>query len=180
MAGASPRRYAQAAFALAGENEGVDLWQTDLEQAANVLSDPDVVALLSAPQVPDRVKLDGVNTLLQDVVPLVRNLVSLMVVRGDILRFDRVVAVFREFADRQRGTARAEVITAIPLDAARKRRLAQDLARLVETNDVVLTEKVDPDILGGVIARVGDRLIDGSTRARLLKLRDELAAGRAS
>lgn len=177
MAGASPRRYAQAAFALALENEGVDRWEADLQRVQQVMQDPDVMALLSAPQVPERVKLDGVTTLLPDVAPLVRNMVSLMVLRGDIMKFGRAVQAFSGMADDSRGTARAEIITAVPLDDARKKRVADGLAALVNRKEVVLTEKEDPSIVGGVIARVGDRLIDGSTRTRLRALRDELATG---
>ena len=178
MAGASPRRYAQAAFALALENEGVDRWEAELKRVQELLADTDVMALLSVPQVPESVKLDGVITLLPDVAPLIRNMVSMMVLRGDIIKIGRVVQVFSAMADDSRGTARAEVVTAVPLDDARKRRVAEGLAALVGTTQVILTERVDPEIVGGVIARVGDRLIDGSTRTRLRSLRDELAAGR--
>lgn len=178
MAGASPRRYAQAAFALALENEGVDRWEADLQRAQEVLSDPDVMALFSAPQVPEQVKLDGVTTLLPEVAPLVRNMVSLMVLRGDIMKFSRAAQAFTGMADDSRGTARAEVITAVPLDSDQKKRIAEGLASLVDRKKVVLTERHDPEILGGVIARVGDRLIDGSTRTRLQALRNELATGR--
>ncbi len=177
MAGASPRRYAQAAFELALENEGVDRWEADLERVQQVLRDMDVIALLSAPQVPEKVKLDGITTLLPDVAPLIRNMVSMMVLRGDILKFGRALQAFSEIADDSRGTARAEVVTAVPLDDARKQRVADRLASIVERKEVVLSERQDPSIVGGMIARVGDRLIDGSTRTRLRSLRDELATG---
>lgn len=178
MAGASPRRYAHAAFALALENEGVDRWETDLQRVLAVLADADVMALLSAPQVPERVKLDGVTTLLPDVAPLIRNMVSMMVMRGDISKIGRTVQAFNGMADDSRDTARAQVVTAVPLDDDRRRRLEEGLAALVNRKQVVLTERLDPEIVGGVIARVGDRLFDGSTRTRLRALRDELAAGR--
>jgi F-type H+-transporting ATPase subunit delta len=178
MAGTSPIRYAQAAFSLALENEGVDRWEADLQQVTEVLADADVTALLSAPQVPDRVKLDGVTTLLPSVAPLLRNMVAMMVLRGDINKMPACVAAFNDMADDSRGTARAEVVTAVPLDDARKSRVSEGLAALVNRKQVVLTERVDPEIVGGLIARVGDRLIDGSTRTRLRALRDELAASR--
>ena len=178
MAGASPRRYAQAAFSLALENEGVDRWEADLQRVLEVMASADVMALLSAPQVPERVKLNGITTMLPDVAPLIRNLVSMMVLRGDIAKMGRVAEAFSAMADDSRGTARAEVVTAVPLDDARKKRLADGLATLVGRKQVILTETVDPAIVGGVIARVGDRLIDGSTRTRLRSLREELAAAR--
>lgn len=179
MPGASPRRYAQAAFSLALENEGIDRWEADLQRTRETLSNTDVLALLSAPQVPEKVKLDGIATLLPDVAPLIRNMVSMVVLRGDIMKFGRVVDVFTEMVDERRGTARAEVVTAVPLDANRKKRVAEGLAAIVDRKEVVLTEKQDPSIIGGVIARVGDKLIDGSARTRLHRLRNELATGRS-
>ena len=176
MAGSSPRRYAQAAFALAQENEGIQRWQEDLQRSAEVLSDPDVMALLTAPQVPEKVKLDGITTLLPDVAPLIRNMVSTMALRGDVLKFGRTVDAFTAMADDSQGTARAEVVTAVPLDDDRKKRLSDGLATLVDRKSVVLTEKQDPTIVGGIIARVGDKLIDGSTRTRIRALKDELAS----
>lgn len=164
---------------MALENEGVDRWETDLEQVRTTLANADVVALLSAPQVPEKVKLDGVTTLLPDVAPLIRNLVSVIVLRGDVLKIDRIVDIFNEMADDSRGTARAEVVSAVPLDDARKQRVAEGLAALVGRKQVALTERQDASIIGGVIARVGDKLIDGSARTRLHNLKNELAAGRA-
>lgn len=177
MTGATPRRYAQAAFSLSLEHEGVDRWEADLQRVQAVLRDADVIALLSAPQVPEQVKLEGIITLLPDVAPLIRNLVSIVVLRGDIMKFGRAVQAFSEMADDSRGTARAEVVTAVPLDDARKQRVAEGLAALVDRKEVILTERLDPEIVGGLVARVGDSLIDGSTRTRLRALRDELAAG---
>jgi F-type H+-transporting ATPase subunit delta len=106
-------------------------------------------------------------------------MVSIAVLRGDTGKFPQIATAFRDMADARRGTARAEVITAVPLDEARRKRVAQGLASLVGRKQVVLTEKQDPAIIGGMIARVGDRLIDGSTRTRLQRLKSELIAGRA-
>jgi F-type H+-transporting ATPase subunit delta len=72
--------------------------------------------------------------------------------------------VFGEMADEHRGIARAEVVTAVPLEKAQRDQLAAGLAKLVGRNEVDITESVDPNIIGGVVAKVGDSLIDGSTR----------------
>lgn len=164
---------------MALENEGTDRWEADLQRVRTTLANADVIALLSAPQVPEKVKLDGVTTLLPDVAPLIRNMVSVVVLRGDVLKFDRIVDIFNEMADDSRGTARAEVVSAVPLDDARKKRVAEGLAALVNKKQVALTERQDPSIIGGVIARVGDKLIDGSARTRLHNLKNELSAGQA-
>ncbi|MEX0763099.1 MAG: ATP synthase F1 subunit delta [Dehalococcoidia bacterium] len=174
MAGATGRRYAQAAFELALENEGVDRWQEDLARVAQILDNQDFLALLDAPQVPEKVKLDGITTLLPDVAPLIRNMVKLLVLHGRIRVFPGIVEHFGELADEKNGIARAEVVTAVPLDDARRDRVISDLSDMVGKK-VEIVERVDPGILGGIVARVGDRLIDGSVRTRLRSLRRELA-----
>jgi F-type H+-transporting ATPase subunit delta len=172
---ATGRRYAQAAFELAREHNNLDRWEEDLARAGEVLGDSDVMGFLAAPQVSDSAKLDGIAKLLAGVEVMVRNTVNLMTVNRDIARFPDMYRVFGEMADEHRGIARAEVVTAVPLDDARRDQLAAGLAKLVGRNEVIITESVDPRVIGGVVAKVGDRLIDGSTRTQLQAMRDSLA-----
>ena len=177
MAGSSGKRYAQVAFALASEHEGLQDWVNDFERAKIIFSDSDVQALLTAPQVPDNVKLDGINTLMKDFLPMVRNTLSVIVLRGDLGVFERMVEVFGEMVDSSRGLVKAEVKTAVPLDEPQKKTVKKELSGLLGVKHVDLVESVDSTILGGLIAKAGDRLIDGSTRSRLQRLKRELADG---
>ena len=172
---ASDRRYAQAAFAIAIERETLDVWERDLETAREVFTGSDVQAFMAAPSVPETVKLDGVGTLISDVDPLVRNLVSLIVANGDIERFGGVCDVFTELLDEHLGIGRAQITTAVPLDDARRGRIVDSLREMTGHERIEVTESVDPEIIGGVVARVGDRLFDGSTRTRLRSMRESLA-----
>lgn len=174
MAAPKPRRYAIAALQLALENEGIPRWEQDIARAAEVLGDDDFRALLVAPQVSDEAKLNGISTLLGDVAPLIVNMISLMAVRGDIGSFPEVVATFQELANEHRGIARAEVTSAVPLDNARRDRIRTSLGDITG-KEITMTESIDPEIIGGVVARVGDQLIDGSTRTRLRSMRDRIA-----
>ena len=172
---ATGRRYAQAAFELARENSNLDRWEEDLARAAEVLGDPDVMGFLDAPQVSENAKLDGIATLFADFEVMVRNTVNLMTVNRDIAKFPDMYRVFGEMTDEHRSIARAEVVTAIPLGDSQRDQLADGLAKLVGRKEVKISESVDSDLIGGVVARVGDRLIDGSTRTRLRAMRDSLA-----
>ena len=172
---ATGRRYAQAAFELAKEKNNLDRWEKDLTQAAEVLGDEDVLSYLDAPQVTDSAKLDGIGKLLSDVDVLVRNTVNLMTVNRDITKFADMHRIFSDMADAHNGIARAEVTTAVPLEDAQRAQVAAGIAKLVGRSEVEITESVDPEIIGGVVAKVGDRLIDGSTRTQLRAMRDSLA-----
>lgn len=151
------------------------VWESDLEAARSIIGEPDVLAFMAAPSVPETVKLDGINTLLSDVDPLVRNLVSLLTTNGDIERFGGVCDTFRDLLDEHLGIGRAQITTAVPLDEARRDRIVNSLQGLTGHERIVVTEHVDPEIIGGVVARVGDRLFDGSTRSRLRSMQESLA-----
>ena len=81
---------------------------------------------------------------------------------------------YGNLVDRQHGRERAHVISAVPLEAGQRDRLAGYLGGLVG-KEIELTAAVDESILAGLVARVGDRLIDGSVRTKLQDLRKSLA-----
>ncbi|MDA1279867.1 MAG: ATP synthase F1 subunit delta [Chloroflexi bacterium] len=172
---ATGRRYAQAAFELAIENNNLDRWEEDLALVKDVVGDPDVMGFLDAPSVSESAKLDGVSKLLADVEVMVRNTINLMTVNGDIAKFPDMYRIFGERSDEHRSIARADVVTAVPLEDKQRDLLAAGLGKLVGRKNVKITERVDPAVIGGVVARVGDRLIDGSTRTRLQAMRNSLA-----
>ncbi len=169
------RRYAQAVFELALEHDTVDQWSNDLDLMADVMGDGDFFALLEAPQVPDRVKYQGIDTVLAGASQLARNLASVLVDHGTVRFVGAIRDEFRALADAHNGVARAEVVTAVALEDAERERVSQLLGELVGAK-VETTERVDPEIIGGIIARVGDHLIDGSVRTRLADMRAALAA----
>jgi F-type H+-transporting ATPase subunit delta len=76
--------------------------------------------------------------------------------------------------NKEKGIVIAEVTTAIPLDEAHQKRVADQLARLTGKT-VQLRTRTDPRILGGVITRIGDELIDASVATRLADLAERLA-----
>jgi F-type H+-transporting ATPase subunit delta len=168
------RRYAQAAFALALQGNAIDQWARDLDRVVEALDNPDFAVFLESPQVPEPVKNHGVQTVLRDASELARNLVSVLVANRQVRLARQIREQFRRLVDDHQGVARAEIVTAVPLDGGQRARIAEELGRLIEKR-VVSTERVDPAILGGLVARVGDRLIDGSARTRLQSLREALA-----
>ncbi len=143
--------------------------------AGETFSDPDFIAFIAAPSVPIAVKLNGIQTLLPNLDRPLQNLISLMTINGIADRFLEMSDVFRSLLDEHRRIGRAQVTTAVLLDDARRERLRARLTELTGYDRIEITEAVDPAILGGVIARVGDRLIDGSAFSKLRSLRDALA-----
>src|SRR4030042_2500668 len=101
------------------------------------------------------------------------NLVYFLVVKKRLRIVEDLVAEYKRLMNAHYGRETADVITAIPLGDEEKERLQKRLA-MITRKEVVITTQVDPDIMGGLVARVGDQLIDGSVRTRLKELRKSL------
>ena len=168
------RRYARAIFELALERQQpLESWFSDLQAIESALTDPSVHATLISPKVSFEQKRDLIDRGLAGLDPLRRNFVYLLVERGRLELLGAVVREFRSMMLDHQGIAEATVTTAVPIGDAEAERIAALLGRLV-SKKVIVQREVDPSIIGGVVARVGDRLINGSVAARLASLREQL------
>jgi len=167
-------RYAQAAFELARERNELDAWEGDLGSLAAVLATPEAVDFVASRQVGLEAKETFLRRAGGETAPLVWNLVRLLAAKGRLALLPQIAEQFQVLLDDHRGVAHAQVATAVPLSDDDRRALARRLSELVGKQVEVATHEV-PEIMGGMIARIGDRLIDGSTRSKLLSLKRELA-----
>ncbi len=167
------RRYAHAVFQLAGERNALDAWMGDLTFLAESLSNGELLGYLEAPRLRLAEKLSALEPALAGRDSMLRNLVGLLAQRGTVRLLPLIAAEYQRLLDGHYGRERAEVLTVAPLDRQQQERVQAYLTPLVG-KEVVLTTRVDPAVLGGLMARVGDTLIDGSTRARLEELRRAL------
>jgi len=163
-------------FQIALERDELDLWRQDLERIAEVIKDPLLYAFLASPKVPFGEKVKILRQRLEGVSPLAMNLVYLLVTRGRLRIVEDMVDEYGRLVDERRGIAHAEVTTAVPVDEEVKDSLVRRLGDLMD-KEIVIGVEVDPSIIGGLIARIGDKVIDGSTKSRLLALRESLASG---
>ena len=171
---ASARRYAEAVFEVASETGSFESWEQDLRTIADFASDADVTRLLASGQMPRDEKLRLLSVGLEAAVgPLAWNLVRLLEQRGKVDLAREIQTVFQERVDEQRGVAHAVVTTAVTLDDGERAAIAQRLSTITG-KQVDITSVVDPAIIGGVVARIGDELIDGSTRSKLVALKRRL------
>ena len=170
------RRYAQAVFNIAGEKKDYQRWQADLSKVAALSGDAEVTALMGSPRVPFEAKAKLLAEHLGDINPLALNLVYLLVAKGRLGMVGDIADEYQRLLDSHRGLERAEVTTAVALDDSDKKKLAEQLAAVVGKK-VVLETRVDKSLIGGVVARVGGKLLDGSTLSKLTAMRKALVGG---
>ncbi len=170
------RRYAEAAFEIALRDGTVEAWRRELDAAAVILGDPTVLRALENPAIPLESRAGLVTALEATISRPVLNLIALMIRRGRIEALPRVAAEFRRLDDQRNGVTTAIATSATPLESAEVSALTGRLEEMTGGR-VELDLRVDPSLLGGLLVRVGDRLIDGSVRGRLERLRNQLVSG---
>jgi F-type H+-transporting ATPase subunit delta len=176
-ANASARRYASAAFSVAGRSGDYDAWLQVLGELTRILQMPSARTVLLSPAVPATQKAAALDQLLPNATPMVRNFVHILVDRDRLSAVPGILEALREMINVQRGIITADVTTAIPLDTELERVIAQRLAAHLgrDPDKVSIQSRVDPSIIGGVVARIGDQVIDDSVRGRIDRLRQTLA-----
>ena len=173
-----PKRYAKAVFEIALERKELDRWQSDLKKIASLSGDASLIAWLESPKIRFNDKASMLAEQLGDINPLALNLVYLLITRGRLSMISDIADEYQRLLDSYRGIERAEVITAVPLNDEDKRVLVAHLGAVVGKK-IVIKPEVDSSLMGGIMARVGGKLLDGSTRSKLEALkRDLIGVGR--
>ena len=169
------RRYAQAAFELALEHDNVAQWRDDLAALASIWAEGRVAARLDDPKIGRVRRTQEARALLAGRVgPLALNMTLLLVDRGRAALVPRIAAAFERIERAYERRATAHVTSAIPLTDAQRDSLRRQLSRR-DDRTIDIEERVDPSILGGLIVRIDDDLIDASVAARLRRIETQLS-----
>jgi F-type H+-transporting ATPase subunit delta len=172
------RRYARALLDVAGAQAEAVLDQLE-SLTAFFAGQPGILAAIASPalsKVQRHALLEAVVKAVPGLHPMLVNTFKLLTDRN---RFDTVPLLtrqYRDLVDARVGRVRGQVTSAVPLQPAQVAAIAASLKALTR-RDVVLAEKVDPSLLGGVVAQVGSTLYDGSLKSQLKDLGQSLAHG---
>lgn len=172
----APRRFAEAAFQIGLRDDTLETWRNELDLAAATLQTGGLEPVLANPATPVEQRVDAAGQIFAALSEPVRNLIALLLRRGRIEQLPRVAQEFGRLDDDRQGLTHATATSAAPLDAKEIKAIAARLEAMVGGR-VELQTNVDPAILGGLVVRIGDRLIDGSVLGRLERLRNQLASG---
>lgn len=176
IASSVAKRYARALFSLAQDGNQVDATSRALTAFAEAWgTSTELRAVFENPAHGLEVRKKVVVALAQRVgaSPMLVNTFQLLTERNRLGFVGEIADAFRALAESGAGVLRAEIITASDLPEAYFARLEKTLADATGKK-VVLVRKKDPALLGGVVTKIGDRVYDGSLRARLFDLRSQM------
>lgn len=173
------RRYAKALFSLGKENGELDEIHAKLQGIHAFLSEaPDVEHSLANPVFPADIKKAVIDEIIKafGITGILETFISMLVARRRIQCLRQILDAFQDLMDEEKGVVRAVVTTAVPLSGDIAQRV-RDLLTKATGKEVVVHLQEEPAILGGVIARVGDMVWDGSLRSQLQGLKHYIERG---
>ena len=172
------RRYAAALFDVATRSGQADRAGDELNSIAQTIDGhAELSRVLATPAVPAHAKkqiVAGVLTAAGTFSPEVTRLVLMLAERDRLGSLGELQAAYSERLLDAKKIVPAEVVTATPMSDASRAALKKALAAATG-RDITMTERVDPSIVGGLVARVGSQVFDGSVARQLEKLRQKLA-----
>lgn len=177
MASSAAKRYTQALTEIAQEQNSFDAWQRDLATLTALVSDAEVLNYFENPSVQDEQKISAADTVLADAQPEARTLLRMMIERRRLHLLPEIAELFDEAVLASKGIVMVDVTTADALDDAGEKLVRERLKGIVG-KDVELRLHTDASIIGGIVARIGDQVIDGSVLNQLRRLRASMNAVR--
>ena len=167
--------YARALFEVAHDQGKLDDVRDQLGEFADALdSNQEMQVFFFSPYFSTPEKVEGLDNVVTGAEPIVQNFLKLLIEKNRMPAVFRVRRVFDELWQRENKLLPVEITSAIELDKKTVKQIGDRIGE--ETGQKIeLSEHVDPDILGGLIVRVGNSIIDSSIRARLDSLRRQVA-----
>ncbi|MEM8937412.1 MAG: F0F1 ATP synthase subunit delta [Pseudomonadota bacterium] len=169
-------RYATALFELAKESNAVDAVEADLSALSAAMDgSPELRAFIKSPVYNRDDQLRAITAIAERAgsSALTSNFLKLLAKNGRLFSLPDVIKTFAALAAEDRGEAPAEAVSATAMTADQVSALRQELEAMVGKR-VTLETRVDPDLLGGLVVKVGSKMVDASLRTKLNRLKSEL------
>ena len=175
---AAPRvasRYAKSLLTLAEERKELDVIEGDIQTVLQTVEASDELQrLLESPVLKPDQKQRVLDAIFKPhLAPLMMEFITILVSKGRVGQLAPIAEACTLMLRQMKGIQTAEVITAVPLEGSAKERLLGELKRL-HNGEVELKETVKPDLIGGFVLRVEDRMLDASVRRSLTEMRRQL------
>jgi F-type H+-transporting ATPase subunit delta len=166
--------YARALFEVATEHDKLDLVRDELGQFADALSDSrELQTFFFSPYFSTEEKKDGMHKAVTGADEAVRNFLELLLEKHRMPIVFRARRDFDQLWEEANRLLPVQITSAIELDSSVAERIGEEIGRQTGRT-VQLTSTVDPDVIGGIVLRVGNSILDASIRNRLENLRKQV------
>jgi F-type H+-transporting ATPase subunit delta len=167
--------YARSLFEVAQEQDKLDAVREQLAQFAGALNDDRQVSIFFfSPYFSAQEKKDGLHRMVSGADEVILNFLEALIERHRMPAIFRIRARYEEMWDAVNRLLPVEVTSAVPLDEATVKSIGQSIGEQTG-NEIELSTVVDPNVLGGIVLRVGNFILDASIRNRLEQLRKQVA-----
>jgi F-type H+-transporting ATPase subunit delta len=167
--------YAQALMSLAQDQNLEDQFGEDAQTVLELLlASEELEQFLRNPLMSEDAKKGVLEEISRDLNPLFKNFLKLLVDKGRVGFIVPVLQRYQELLRQLRGTVLAEVTSAIDLSESQQDQIRQKVVAMTGAEQVDLAVSIEPDLLGGVIIKVGSQVVDASLRGQLRRLSMQL------
>ena len=167
--------YARALFEVATEHDALDEIHDQLGAFADAMNDNrDLAVFFFSPYFATDEKKKGLESAVSDANPALINFLEALIERHRMPAIFRIRTEFDALYDEAKKLLPVQIVSAVALDEATVRSLGDKIGQQVDRH-IELSEVVDPDIIGGIVLRVGNVIMDASIRNRLEQLRKQVA-----
>ena len=164
--------YAEALMSVAQSNNLIDRFGEDVGSLLDLLKNSnELQTILESPVVQEDAKKAVLRQIGgEQVHPYMMNFLMILVERRRILFLEGILKQFQALLRQLKQTVVAEVTSAVELTDAQRQSVAEKVKAMTSAHDVELDSKIDPDLIGGVIIKVGSQVIDASLRGQLRRI----------
>jgi F-type H+-transporting ATPase subunit delta len=167
--------YARSIFEVAQEHGTLDVVRGQLGQFADALDgNRELTTFFFSPYFSTPEKQDGLDRMLQDADPALVNLLKVLIENHRMPVIFRIRRELDRLWEEENRLLPVQITSAVALDEATVERVGREIGEQTGRH-VQLTTDVDPDVLGGIVLRVGNQILDASIRNRLDQLRRQVA-----
>jgi F-type H+-transporting ATPase subunit delta len=173
------KRYAKALFNLAKEEAKIEQYGEELAGLVQIFeSSPELADAIQSPLYPEAARKAIFASIAASVslTPIMKSLVNLLIEKNRVISLGEISEYYKGLIDEHGNVARAKVSAAVPLTDTVVQEIASTLEKMTGKKIVVEFQQ-DPELIGGVVARIGDLVLDGSVRTQLFNIRETLKRG---
>ena len=173
------RRYAKALLLIGKEDDQAETYKAELDQVTSLFgTEKALEQAICNPLYESESRKRVLEAVIERLYlsKVMKSFLLLLFDKGRIAYLGNINELYQKLADELRGISRASLVSAFELSSKTVEKIRESLSKMTG-KDIILDVEKDPELIGGIITRIGDLVLDGSIKTQLLKMRESLKRG---